>query len=97
MHLLNSLRFWAVSTPPAEIFDCVVANGQRIIPCDADFPYLSFLRAVKCDESDDVTTILDFVLLTGRFEVVPFMCELCGESVGVRSMNWQKGEAACNA
>ena len=39
VHVLNSLRFWAVSTPPAEIFDYVAANGhdEQIIPYEADF------------------------------------------------------------
>jgi len=88
VHLLNSLRFWSVSVPQTEIFDFVIKNGfdEQIAAFEADFPYLTFLRAVKRNMSEEVIPILDFALKEGRFEVVPFLHEVYGEPFGPSSV-----------
>ena len=76
IHLLTSLRFWVVVDPQLSIIDLVLSAKSAAVlsvlsEFEANFPYLSTLRALCVeDENEDDYSLLDRCALLGDVEMV---------------------------
>ena len=93
VHLLKSLRFWAVEEPVIEVFEYVLAHTSNdiynvITEFEVNFPYLYFLRSVKLRVEDHSNgwTVMDIALREGFFDVVK-MLHRRGDTFSAKSVD----------